>query len=192
MTLGSESVTDYINQQFEDVNGIELCGSSFTACKFIACDLSELAFDGILDSCAFLDCNLSLTSFAHAMLQGVKFERCKLVGVDFTRCNALGLTLQFSECLIRSCNFNLLDLKKTKFIECDIVETDFMGTNLKEASFRQSSFRTVTFHNTVLIKANFTGATGYLINPLNNQIKDAIFSLPDAIALLECMGVKLQ
>lgn len=186
-----ESVRDYLNQSFDEASELEPAGSSYTNCQFTACDLSDLAFDGILDTCAFHDCNLSLTSFTGAMLQGVSFIRCKLVGVDFTRCNALGLALHFAECLIRSCNFNLLDLRKTQYVQCDIVESDFMETNLKEANFSHTGFRTVTFHNTILVKANFTGATGYQINPLNNQIKDAVFSLPDAIVLLECMGVKL-
>jgi uncharacterized protein YjbI with pentapeptide repeats len=101
------------------------------------------------------------------------------------------MTLGFSQCLIRSCNFNFLKLPKTPFLECTIIETDFIGTNLKSSNFSGSTFRNVSFNNTNLCETNFQNAQGYVINPLTNQIKAAVFSLPDAISLLESMGVKL-
>jgi len=165
---------------------------NFTKCTFMRCDLSGYKFSGILDSCVIKECNLSLTSFKDAKLQRVSFDSCKLMGIDFTQCNSLGLTINFTECLIRSCSFNYLDLKKAGFTKCEISETDFIAANLKESNFSGTTFRSVTFHDTNLTKANFTGAHDYNINPMTNQIKGAIFNLPDAVSLLECMGIKLQ
>jgi uncharacterized protein YjbI with pentapeptide repeats len=186
----TDDLEDIEDQTIEDLNELCLRGHNFSHCRF-ECDLSELRFDGILDSYVFKDCNLSLTSFQDAMLQGVSFESSKLVGVDFTRCNTLGLGISFEQCLLRSCNFNFMELKKTRFKDCEIIETDFIGSNLAESNFIGSSFSSVSFNNTNLSKAKFNGAHGYAINPLNNNIKNATFSLPDAVALLECMGIKL-
>jgi uncharacterized protein YjbI with pentapeptide repeats len=179
-------------QAITDVKDIPESAINFTKCTFRSCDLSDFKFVGILDSCVFDECNLSLTSFQNAMLQGVMFVRSKLLGVDFTNVNSLGLTIGFQESLLRSCNFNYLDLKKSTFTQCEIIETDFIGCNLKESNFTGTSFRSVTFHETNLTKANFTDAHDYKINPLTDQIKGAVFCLPDAISLLECMGIKLK
>ncbi|MFO7660851.1 MAG: pentapeptide repeat-containing protein [Candidatus Cloacimonadaceae bacterium] len=179
-------------QKIIELDSILTADWDFTQCIFSGCDLSDYGFNGILDECRFEDCNLSLTTFKGAKLQGVKFLRCKLMGINFTEVSSLGLALEFAECLIRSCNFNNLPLPKTAFHQCEIIETDFMGTRLAGSSFAGSTFRLVTFHNTDLNKADFSTAQGYLINPLNNQIKDALFSLPEAVSLLQCMGVKLK
>ncbi|MBM3713440.1 MAG: pentapeptide repeat-containing protein, partial [Actinobacteria bacterium] len=125
-------------------------------------------------------------------LQDVKFSACKLEGIDFTKVNALGLAISFHGCLIRNCNFSFLELKGTAFIECEIADTDFIGSRLQESSFAQTTFRHVTFHETDLRKADFTQATGYLINPLTCNLKAARFSLPDAVVLLEEMGIVLE
>ncbi|MCK9310296.1 MAG: pentapeptide repeat-containing protein [Candidatus Cloacimonetes bacterium] len=189
------NMVDYLedvnDQTIADLDGLCLTGRNFSHCRFESCDFSQLCFDGILDSCTFKDCNLSLTSFGDAMLQGVSFEGSKLVGVDFTRCNTLGLGLCFSGCLLRSCNFNFMDIQKTSFKECEIIETDFIGSNLAGSNFTGTSFSSVSFNNTNLSKAKFLGAQGYAINPLNNNIRNATFSLPEAISLLDCMGIKL-
>jgi fluoroquinolone resistance protein len=180
------------NQRFNYLKGFEQSGLDITQCSFSSCDLSEVHFTGILDSCVFTECNLSLTSFQDAKLQGVSFVNCKLEGVDFTKVNTLGLTLSFAGCLIRSCNFSFVELNKTSFKDSELADTDLIGCSLKQSSFVNAVFRNVTFHATNLEKADFTGASGYAINPLTNQIKGAKFSLPDAVSLLECMGVKLN
>ncbi len=164
----------------------------FTGCKWAGCDLSGQRFAGILDRCEFEDCNLSLTIFEQAKLQDVRFLRCKLLGVDFTRCSSLGLALSFRECLIASCNFNYLVLPGTCLSGCEIRETDFVGCNLSRSSFAGSVLHGVTFHETNLAGADFTAVQGYRINPLTNHVKDARFGLPEAVSLLECMGIKLQ
>jgi fluoroquinolone resistance protein len=179
-------------QQFKGLYGFEQAEADISGCSFAECDFTEVHFSGILESCSFTDCNLSLASFEGAKLQDVKFSGCKLEGVDFTRVNALGLAIGFERCLIRNCNFSFVELKGTSFRECEIADTDFIGSKLKESSFAKAVFRNVTFHETDLVKADFTEATGYLINPLTCMVKGAKFSLPDAVSLLECMGIKLN
>ncbi|MBN2830324.1 MAG: pentapeptide repeat-containing protein [Candidatus Cloacimonetes bacterium] len=188
----SEVFLDFDNRTFTELSPDSTKSNDFFKCLFKSCDLTDFHFDGILDTCTFEECNLSLTSFKHSKLQGVKFLNCKLLGINFTECSPLGLALAFKSCMIRSCNFNYLDLSKTVFSGCNIFETDFIGTNLTGSNFSYSEFQNVTFHNTILINADFTNAHEYQINPLSNQIKNAKFSLPDAVSLLSNMGVKLS
>jgi uncharacterized protein YjbI with pentapeptide repeats len=189
--LSTEILPEYDQETFTDVSGVECSEGDFSRCRFQGCDLTERSFGNSLDRCVFEECNLSLVSFKGAKLQGVRFTKCKLLGVDFTICHMLGFVVGFTDCLVQSCNFNYLDLRKTAFKRCEFRETDFIGANLAGSDFTGSVFSAVTFHDTNLTKADFSEAQGYAINPLTNKIQGARFQLPDAIALLENLGIRL-
>jgi fluoroquinolone resistance protein len=48
------------------------------------------------------------------------------------------------------------------------------------------------FDNTNLFKANLKNCINYNINPLNNNIKKAKFSLPEALTLLDAFEIQIQ
>ena len=48
------------------------------------------------------------------------------------------------------------------------------------------------FHNSNLCKANFIGAINYSINPLTNSLKQAKFSKPEVLALLEHFEIIIE
>jgi uncharacterized protein YjbI with pentapeptide repeats len=79
-----QSMNPVENHKFTDAKEIASPLADFSKCVFANCDVSGWHFSGILDSCIFQDCNLSLTSFLEAKLQRVTFKNCKLAGVDFT------------------------------------------------------------------------------------------------------------
>ena len=54
------------------------------------------------------------------------------------------------------------------------------------------SERDSMFARTRLVAANLTGAQNYRIDILNNDIKRARFSLPEAVALLDSLDIELQ
>jgi uncharacterized protein YjbI with pentapeptide repeats len=83
-------------------------------------------------------------------------------------------------------------LKKAKFTKCNIVESDFINCDLSESDFSESEFKDTIFNNVNLQKANFYDAFGYSINPLNNKVAKAVFSLPAAISLVEHLGVIIK
>jgi len=191
MINGDTSVQIYQNSQFTELAGINLNEADFNSCQFRDCDCTGLEFNGVLDTCLFKDCNLSLTSFHSCRLQSVRFEGCKLMGIDYTGVSTLGLALSFERCLIRSCNFNYLKMPNSAFIDCDIIETDFAGTDLSGTDFSGTGFQSVTFHATMLRKADFSAARNYRINPHTCDIKGALFSMPEAVSLLEELGILL-
>ena len=83
-----------------------------------------------------------------------------------------------------------MDLRKCKFENTTAVDVDFTEANL--SNLQHIDLSGATFFRTNIEKANFTTAKNYLINPSENQIKGAIFSMPDAINLLYSFGIEIQ
>ncbi len=125
-------------------------------------------------------------------MNGISFEGCKLVGADFTRCNAKFLDIRFKDCLIDTCNFTGLKLKKTSFLRCVIRETPFIDSVLESADFEESDLEGALFHHCDLQGADFSRAKNYSIDPSNNKLKGAIFSFPEAASLLTKIGINLK
>ena len=48
------------------------------------------------------------------------------------------------------------------------------------------------FHNCDLSRSDFSGALNYSIDVRTNQVKQAKFSLPEAIALLQALDIRIE
>lgn len=66
-----------------------------------------------------------------------------------------------------------------------------MNCNVSESSFEGTSFDKTSFHECNLSKADFSSAKNYSINPSENIIKNALFSLPEAQSFLEYLNIKI-
>ncbi len=73
------------------------------------------------------------------------------------------------------------------FDTSSVPNTDLSGCNFSESDFSGSLFQ-----NTNLTSANLTKCTGYKIDPQKNRIKNAKFSLPEAMELLEAFEIQLD
>jgi len=111
------------------------------------------------------------------------------MGINFGACDPLFLFVRFFHCLIDTCNYSDLSLKGTTFEHCNIRDPHFTHANLAESNFAGSDLNGSIFHNTNLSHVNFVGAVNYAINPLTNQLKQARFSLPEVVALLDSLGI---
>ena len=100
--------------------------------------------------------------------------------------------LSFSECSLDYANFVGMKLKKTVFSNCSLREADFSQADFSESDFRKSDFFSSRFHGTNLQRADFRGAKSYLIDPTDNSVRGAKFSLPEAQGLLSGLGVILD
>jgi fluoroquinolone resistance protein len=98
--------------------------------------------------------------------------------------------LRFTECRLTSRNFTDIKMKLCAFMKCEIAECDFQNTFLVEVDFSQTS-QTI-FHNRNLQKASFLGAHGYSIDPRNNNVKKAAFSVPDVLPLLDGFEITIK
>ncbi|NGX38855.1 MAG: Pentapeptide repeat protein [Chlamydiae bacterium] len=170
-----------------------LQGSSFLSVRFEGCDFSGLDLrKARFFQCAFSGCNWTTTKVQDVRLQEVHMVDSKCMGIDFTVVDPSFLQLSFEKSLLSGCNFSGLILKKSRFVECRVKECHFVETNLEESDFQKSTLTGTLFHHANLKKANFQEAKEYQINPLNNSLNKAKFSLPEAVGLLEGLGVMIQ
>lgn len=165
-------------------------GKEFYQCRFENCDLTSVDFSqSRFEKCVFEGCNLSLARVQNCRFLGVQFNQCKLTGNAFDKCDSFLLDIAFEGCFLSNCNFSALNLKKTPFRRCEILESDFVGTQLTECDFTQSNLAGSVFNTCDLTKANFVDARAYSINPQNNKVKKARFSMPEVVGLLEHLDI---
>ena len=117
-------------------------------------------------------------------MKDVRFSDCKIVGVHFEHCNPFLLAFSFENCKLDLSTFYRLKIKKTVFENCSLHEADFTEADLEGASFSNCDLYGSRFEQTKLEKADFRSAVNYLIDPENNQIRQAKFSLQGVGGLL--------
>ncbi len=186
---------EYASENFEggDFRNGRLSRREFLACRFDACDFSEadISFSRFED-CSFSGCNLSNASIAGSRFVHAEFVQCKLVGLDFVKCDQLLFDPSFVSCRLMNCNFSGLKMKRVAMKSCDIYECFFQETALGLADFSRSRFRGTLFDKCDLQKASFFRAEGYQIDPRTNDVRKAVFSVPDVLGLLGSFGIVLK
>jgi fluoroquinolone resistance protein len=190
-----DEIQDYYDQAFTGITyHEELAFKTFDECAFIDCNFSDAIFQSCkFKHCYFVNCNLSLLRLKGSYFIDVSFESCKILGVNWTYAEiSLHQNLKFLKCNISQSNFLGLRLSSIIISECIARDVDFRDCDLSKAILTSNDFQNTLFSNTNLIKADFTNSTNYCINVFENQIKDAKFSLPEAISLLTGLGVKIS
>ncbi|CAM3907225.1 Pentapeptide repeats (8 copies) [Vibrio aerogenes CECT 7868] len=188
----------YFNVSFSGLEWPEADYSDieFEECLFSDCDFSGTTFkDCRLTNCEFRNCNLSLTELTQSRLFGITFQDSKLVGVDWTRADwpsfHVDFELQFIRCLLNDSSFFGLTLNELILQECKLHDVDFREGNFKKSVMCGSDFTRSLFMRSDLQGADFSDATDYMIDVLENQIKGAKFSRYEALNLLGTLGIEL-
>jgi len=153
----------------------------FSNCNFANADLTEIKF---LDT-EFIDCNFSNANISMTAFQEITFRDCKMIGLQFEKCNAFGFAASFENCLLNHCTFYQMKLNRSSFINCQLQGVDFVEADLKSGKIVNCDLLNATFENTNLEKADLRNSINYSINPEINRVKNAKFSLPDVIGLLD-------
>ena len=83
-------------------------------------------------------------------------------------------------------------IKKTTFKNSQLQEVDFTESELSYSVFDYCDLTRATFYNTNIEKADFRTSNNYSIDPENNQIKKARFSLPAAAGLLDKYDIEID
>lgn len=176
-----------------DILGQNIAGKEFFNCEFYKCDFSGCDSSGaVFNKCRFTGCNLSNIRVGNCSFKGVNFENCKLLGILFNEINQFMLDWSFNNCLIEFCNFDGLKMKNSRFLRCNIRESDFTNAYLAKSDFGYSDLELSVIRNANLEGANFIGAKNYYINPTQNKLKGAKFSLPEALSLLAAFEIKIE
>lgn len=159
----------------------------FKNCNFSGVNLSSFKF---ID-CSFHDCDLSLAKLNETGFQQVRLINCKMLGLRFDTCNEFGLSVSFDRCLLNHASFYGTKILKTIFKDTQLQETDFSESNFTGTTFDNCDLAQAIFHNTILEKTDFRTSFNYTIDPEENQIKKAKFSLLQVSGLLSKYDIEL-
>lgn len=189
---------EYIQTNINEVcfSSKEIIDTKFYDCVFKKCDFNETSFTACrFSECTFEDCNLSLIKVKNCTVSSTKFINSKLVGVNWTKVKwpsiKLSCPLEFINCVINYSTFIGLNLNGLVLKKCLAKNVDFRDANLRGGDFTYTDFVDSLFINTNLTEVDFSYAKNYMIDIINNKIKNAKFTLPEAMNLLYGLDINI-
>ena len=193
-----DSHHQYFEETFNNLNmqDIRCQKSEFEACSFVDCNFTGAIFEHCnFIHCSFNRCQLSLAKLPYTRVFGLSFLECKLVGIDWTQVAwseyHKDFEVSFRQCILNDSSFFGLTLQGLMLDECKVQDVDLREGDFSKAVMTYSDFTHSLFMRTNLQGADFTEATQYSINILENQVQGAKFSKHEAVYLLESLGVEL-
>jgi len=201
LDLGSSICTQayYADQVFKEVHleRGQLISSEFYDCVFIRCLFVESVLHNCrFVNCAFQQCDLSLVQVPESTFSSTRFENSKVIGVDWTQADwpttGLGNPVGFFKSVISHSTFIGLSLRGIQIRDCVAVDVDFREADLSQADFAGTDLSKSMFGNTNLTEADLSRARNYHIDPGQNVLGQAKFSLPEAMSLLYSMDIVLN
>ena len=168
---------------------VEYIGCTFNGCVFAECRLVDSAFY----DCAFVNCQIISPVFDNSLVNLADFVNARLVGMRWDDACGLGKKSRpiksLSNCVLDTCvasgmNFLRLDfsgsaIRNTVFSDCDLSGCSFAGSDLSNTSFTGCSLK----------NADFSKSKGFRIDIRSNALRGARFSMPEAVSLLDGLGV---
>jgi fluoroquinolone resistance protein len=191
------------NKQFECqlFNSLNLGLIQFEQVEFIECEFSNCFFvetifiNSTFIRCRFENCDLSMIKIPGCTFSGIQFQSSKLLGIDWTKAQWGASLIEdpfvFDGCVLNYSTFIGLDIKGTQFRNCTCLNVDFREADLSDAVFNGSDLTDSLFSQTNLSKADLSRARNYNLNPQENNIDGAIFSLPEAMSLIYNLDINL-
>jgi hypothetical protein len=165
----------------------------YDSCVFNGCNFSDADLSGYkFNDCTFKACNLSLVKLNKTAFREVTFKDCKMLGLRFDTCNDLGLSFMFENCQLNHSSFFRIRIKKTIFRNCQLQETDFTETDLTSSVFDNCDLSQANFDRSILEGCDLRSSYNYSIDPENNRIKKARFSIQGVAGLLEKYGIEIE
>lgn len=196
-TISSDkSYSGQISDQLQ-LGGAQIRSSEFFDCIFNGCSFVESVFKECrFINCTFTNCDLSLVQLPGSTFSGTTFQDSKCIGINWAlaawpEIGQLGKPIRFKKCALNHSTFIGLRLVGIQVLGCVAVDVDFRDSHLSQVDFSGTDLSESLFSNTNLSKADLSKARNYRIDPVNNEIKGAKFSLPEAMSLLYCMDIDL-
>ena len=165
----------------------------FIKCKFTHCDFSNITFEDCeFEDCLFENCNLSSLKVKYSRFSDVTFKSCKMIGIVWDEAS-MPFSITCVDSNISYSSFYGMKLKKMKIHKCIAHDVNFSEADMQSSSFMHSDLKDSFFINTNLLKANFENAINYNgIDVSSKIIKKAIFSMPEALILLNNFDIILK
>lgn len=198
MSSTISSLAYHADQVFKEVHleHEQLDSSEFYDCVFSRCSFVESIFRRCrFVNCAFRECDLSLVQVPDSTFSSTRFESSKVIGVNWTQADwamgGLGNPVGFFKCAMSHSTFIGLSLRGIQIRDCAAVDVDFREADLSRADFAGSDLSRSMFGDTNLSEADLSRARNYHIDPGQNVLGGAKFSLPEAMSLLHSMDIVL-
>lgn len=182
------------DQDFENLDAAlkPLLQASYTDCLFVRCNLEKFNLAGFeFIDCTFTHCNLALAVVNDTRFKNVQFKDCKLSGVDFSTCNNFLFEVHCFNCTLDYASFYQKKMMKANFSGCTLLDVDFTDTDLSGSIFKDCNLLRASFLRTNLEKADLSTAINFSIDPENNRVKNAKFSLEGLPGLLSRHQIKI-
>jgi len=190
--------TYYTDQVFKEVHleQAHLVSNEFHDCTFDRCSFVEATFQGCrFVNCVFQHCDLSLVQVPDCSFAATRFESSKVIGVNWTKAHwpatRLWDSIDFFKCAISHSTFIGLNLRRIQIQDCVAMDVDFRESDLSQADFAGTDLSDSLFLATDLTEADLSRACNYWIDPSQNAVKKAEFSLPEAMSLLYSLDIVL-
>ena len=113
------------------------------------------------------------------------------MGINWTEVRKGG-NFAFKDCKLDYACFQSMDLRGFEFGGSSIREADFSSANLSKANLSGGNYAGTSFANVNIEKADFRGAKNYFIDPAFAKLKQAKFSYPEALVLIQAMGAEVE
>jgi uncharacterized protein YjbI with pentapeptide repeats len=189
----------YENKDFENlkleherIEGYELYNCTFNNCSFEECVLAHCSFV----ECRFINCKIVSIKAEFSQIKYTEFEKCNLIGVNWHDLLPAGSITdpitKLKECILKYNSFIHMNFRKFNFSLNTIRDSAFEECNLMESTFKDCRLESTQFSRCDMRKADFREATGYQISITTNKLKEARFSLPEAINLLSELSIKIN
>ena len=182
------------DQTFTKISAEQLKATqTYEHCNFISCDFCHAYLDGLVFmDCSFEHCNLLLASVGKTGFQNVVFKRCKLSGLNFSKASDFLFEVNFEGSILDNAIFYQKKNKKGKFTDCSMIETDLTEADLTDAKFINCNLHRAFFSRTVLKGADLRSSYNFSIDPDDNLVKKAHFSLHGLPGLLGKYDIKVD
>jgi len=115
-----------------------------------------------------------------------------MLGLQFNKCNEFAFFIEVDKCQLNHSSFFKRKLSKIAFNKTKLQEVDFTECNLSSAVFNDCDLQNAIFKNTNLQNADFRSSTNFTIDPENNKIKGAKFTLDTVVGLLTKYNIKIE
>lgn len=194
----------YTDAVFDKWEATKLTKAEFGSCKIRNCHSQRIDLSGtVFEDCTFINCDFSNATISGTRFVDCTFNSCKLLGWNWAKAG-IPLRIALTGCNCTEGNFFGVRLKKAtltknNFTNADFGDTDFSYSNLSgsdfsgarflnaklmHTDFSEGIFAGTRFLNANLSFADFRRAAAYAIDIRCNIVRQAHFSLPDAVGLL--------
>lgn len=195
LLLISLHMIEYTGELFLDTDFSQQVISStlYEDCDFENCTFQKTEIvESIFRNCSFKGCVWGNVVFRESKLQALRFRESQIMGLHLHPGAVLECLLNIQDCRISYCVFEEMKLSKNRIASSRINDCSFYDCDLSEIDFSDSNFNASQFERNNLKGSDFRRAENYAINPINNQVKGAQFSMPAVLSLLRYFEIEIE